>query len=70
MSGNSTEKSPKKITVSRSGDIKMIRNSLTTWMYQCPICGKKIIHDSPSRTLMAVRQHMRLKHGLVVEVVD
>jgi predicted RNA-binding Zn-ribbon protein involved in translation (DUF1610 family) len=70
MSGKSPEKSPNKITVSRSSDIKMIRNSLATWMYQCPICGKKIIHDSPSRTLMAVKKHMRLKHGLVVEVVD
>jgi hypothetical protein len=56
--------------VVRVSSIVKVSNSSTVWIYQCHICGKKLIHDGLGRIIQAIKLHYRNKHNIIVEVVD
>jgi hypothetical protein len=53
--------------VIRLSDIKLLENSLRTYVYVCPFCLKRIISDSTGRVMTGIRLHMKRKHDIEVE---
>jgi len=54
----------------KSSEVRLLRNSLMTWVWVCPLCGYKGVYETHRRGLQAAKYHLIRKHRLEVEVVE
>jgi hypothetical protein len=71
--GETPGKTPDKTSskyVLRTSEVRLLKNSLYTWFWICPICGYRNTYESQRRGIQAAIYHLRKKHKLEVEVVS